>query len=239
MGLCQAVFNQLGSKQMLLRRAGMVVLELGMESGPITMGLSKAMVNKLGMELQRPGGMMLQEIGPTTIGLKLGNKTCLLRAGMVTKEIGLMKLGQQLQLQRRVLLLGMETGGIPHGSGKMTMKAAKTKLGQKTGLRRFGLSTGTNESEGMTHLPSMASGMPSLDRVETLKGWSGTSSASALATTDGLGDCMHFARSEKNLGTVMLKTSSRQLAKQAALWAAFFSRYFRISVKKICVPLGR
>ena len=33
MGLCQAVFNQLGSKQMLLRRAGMVVLELGMESG--------------------------------------------------------------------------------------------------------------------------------------------------------------------------------------------------------------
>ena len=86
---------------------------------------------------------------------------------------------------------------------------------------------------------SMASGMPSLDRVETLKGWSGTSSASALATTDGLGDCMHFARSEKNLGTVMLKTSSRQLAKQAALWAAFFSRYFRISVKKICVPLGR
>ena len=111
-----------------------------------------------------------------------------------------MKLGQQLQLQRRVLLLGMETGGIPHGSGKMTMKAAKTKLGQKTGLKRFGLSTGTNESEGMTHLPSMASGMPSLDRVETLKGWSGTSSASALATTDGLGDCMHFARSEKKLG---------------------------------------
>lgn len=176
---------QLGKQ---LHRPAMVVLELGMESGPITM------VKK---ELDRAGGM---------IGVSKVNKMELRRAGQMigmeiglSQAIGLIKLGHSKMLQ-----LGMETGPgmVLHGTGKMTMKAAKLKAGQKTGLMRFGPTTGTKESEGMTHLPSMASGMPSLGREEILKGWSGTSSASALGTTGGpgLGDCMHLQGVKKKLG---------------------------------------
>ena len=117
----------------------------------------------------RPG------IGPTRLGMPMEE------TGPSTKAM----VKKQLQLHRAgmMLLLGVETGPgiVPRiGTGKMTMKAAKMKLGQKTGLRRFGTNTGTNGSEGMTHPPSMASGMPILDRVDALKGWSGTSFASAL-----------------------------------------------------------